>query len=145
MSKVENRPNRNVNRRTPVGRRNILSAVENPGFTRRFVNDELGRVQTFLDAGYRIVNDGSQAGDENVGQASRLGSNSGKPVGGGTQAILMEIPNEYYQEDQAAKQQNIKEKEAGLLNDESGRLPNQDNLYGDGIQIKSNRPRIQAE
>ena len=145
MATPNNRPNRAAKRRTPIGRRNVLKAEEREGYKRRFVNDTDGRVQTFLEAGYTIVSDGTQTGDANVGDASRLGSNSGKPVGGGTNAVLMEIKEDWYKEDQDAKQAHIKDKEAGLLNDETGRAPNQENLYGEGVNIKSNRPKIQAD
>ena len=140
MATAKNRP-----KRTPIGTRSILKAPERKGFKRRFVNDEPGRIQAFLDAGYVIVDQETQMGDKNVGQASQVGSVAQKPVGGGMNAVLMEIPEDYYREDQAAKETRIKDLEQGMLNDAEGNSPDKKNLYGEGVKIKSNRPTIQAE
>lgn len=147
MSRANNRPDRSKAKRTPVGRRNVLVADENPGYKRRWVNDEPGRIQMFEEAGYRIVEGQNQSGQKNVGQASQVGSVARKPVGGGTNAVLMEISDDWYKEDQAAKEAQLKEKEQGLLNDEKGQKPDQSNLYGEGLKIRTNRemPTIQAE
>jgi hypothetical protein len=75
----------------------------------------------FLDAGYAVVE-----GESSIS------------VGNGIKAVLMEIPENFYKDDQAAKEQGIKSKEAGLLNDENGRIP--ENIYGSGIS--TNRPTI---
>lgn len=146
MSRAANRPTRN-SKRTPVGTRNVLVAEDKPGVKRRFVNDEPGRIQMFLDAGYKIVDEKTQMGDNNVGQASQVGSVARKPVGGGKNAVLMEINREWYREDQAAKEAQLKEKEQGLLLDQNGQKPDPKLVYGEGIGIKSNRsmPTIQSE
>ncbi len=137
---------RNRPKRTPVGRRNVLRAEARPGFVRRFVNNNPERVQQLIDAGYVVVKDGSAIDDPNVGTATSMGSQSSKPVGGGKKAILMEIKEEWYREDQQAKQQYVAEKEQGLLNDENGRVPDQKNITGEGISIQSNkRPVIKSQ
>ncbi len=143
MATPSNRPTRSK-KRTPISQRNKLKAEQKDGFKRRFVNEDPDRIQMFLDAGWTLVTDGSKAGDSQVGEARRLGSATGKPVGGGKTAVLMEIPEEYYQEDAAAKEKKIKATEAGLLNNESGRQPTE-GVYGEGIKIKGARPTIQAE
>jgi hypothetical protein len=140
MATAKNRP-----KRTPIGTRSVLKSEENKGFKRRFVNDEPGRIQEFLDAGYKVVDVKTQMGDDNVGQASQVGSVAQKPVGGGMNAVLMEIPEDYYAEDQAAKETRIKELEEGMLNDQNGQTPNSNNLYGEGVKIKPNRPTVQTE
>ena len=145
MSRASKRPNRSETVRTPVGRRNVLVAPSKKGFERRFVNDEPGRVQMFLDAGYTIVNDGSQAGDPNVGVASALGSNTEKPVGGGKNAVLMEIKEDWYKEDQAAKQTRLKQKEKGILRDANKEKLDLSNVYGDGLDIKSDPLAVRTE
>lgn len=138
------------NNRKPIGRRNVLTAPKKPGYSRRFVNaDDKSRIQMFLDAGYTIVNDNksqkTQVGDEDTGNPQLLGSVAGKPVGGGIDAVLMEIPEDWYNEDQAAKETQIKQKEQGLLNDENGQIPDQKNLYGEGVNINANRPSIRSD
>jgi len=140
------RPDRSKPKRTPIGTRNKLTAEARPGFKRRFVNDSPGRIQQFLDAGYTIVNDGTEIGDKNVGTATRVGSNSQKPVGGGTTAVLMEIKDDWYREDQATKQRNIAKKEKSLLNDQEGNsIENNKNVYGDGVKLNSSRPTISVD
>jgi hypothetical protein len=141
---VNTRPVRK-NKRAPIGTRSILTAPEKRNFKRRFVNDEPGRIQAFLDAGYRIVDEETQMGDENVGQASQVGSVAHKPVGGGMNAVLMEIKDDWYQEDQDAKEAQLKEKEQGVLNDEDGNSPDQNHVYGEGVTIKTNRPKVQSQ
>jgi hypothetical protein len=131
------RPNR-----VPVGRRDVLAVPEHlkkPGFKYRFVNDDENRFDSFRQAGWGVVTD-TQVGDENVGQATQLGSVAGKPVGGGKRAVLMAIPSEYWEEDQAAKEAQIKENLGGLLRDDQGRTPDQNPLvYGEGISIKRDK------
>jgi len=137
MSRAENRPTRK-NKRSPIGRRNVLTAEQKKGFVRRYVNDDPGRIQMFLEAGYKVVDEDAQMGEENAGQASQLGSVAQKPVGGGTNAVLMEIKQDWYQEDQAAKEAQLKDKEQGLLLDENGRSPDSKTVYGEGLQISAN-------
>lgn len=139
MTKPRNRPTRK-----PIGHRDVLKADEKKGFTRRFVNDEPGRIQMFLDAGYRIVDEQTSMGTQDVGQASQVGSVAQKPVGGGKTAILMEIKNDWYIEDQLAKEERIKKTEQGILNDENG-VDQSRGLYGEGVSIKHNRPSVQVE
>lgn len=127
------------NKRTPVGQRNVLRAEEKKGFKRRFVNDKDNRIQMFLDAGYTIVQDGSSVADKNVGDSHGTGSVAGKYVGDGTRAILMEIPEEFYKEDLAAKSERIKATEAGLGRNEHGSITDE-GIYGEGIS--TGRPKI---
>lgn len=145
MTRADNRPDRSERKRVPVGSRDVLNAPEREGYKRRFVNDEDGRIQAFLDAGYTIVEGKTQMGDKSAGDASQLGSVARKPVGGGTNAVLMEIKQDWFKEDQDAKEARLKEKEQGLLLDQNGRQPEQANLYGEGISIKHARPAVQSE
>lgn len=131
--------------RTPIGQRNVLTAPKKAGYVRRFVNiDDNGRIDMFKDAGWKIVEECTSIGDANVGSASQLGTVASKPVGGGRKAVLMEIREDWYKEDQAAKDARLKENERGLLKDQNGQVPNQSNLYGEGISIQSNRPVVQS-
>lgn len=133
------------NQRTPIGQRNVLTAPKRDGFVRRYVNiDDNGRIDMFKEAGWKIVDESTCMGDANAGTASQLGTVASKPVGGGRKAVLMEIRDDWYKEDQAAKDARLKENERGLLKDQNGQVPNQSNLYGEGISIQSNRPTVQS-
>jgi len=93
--------------RVPLGTRNVLTAPKRPGYVRRFVNDEPGRIQQFEAAGYSVVKEDVQVGDPKAGKNLKPGSGVSLPVGGGTDAVLMEIKEEFYKEDQKAKQDRI--------------------------------------
>jgi len=97
---------RKTKKRVPLGSRNILTAPKKSGFVRRFVNDKGDRIQTFKDAGWIPVED-TPVGDPKIGRASSIGSMTNPSVGEGQRAILMEIPEKYYQEDYAAAQAEI--------------------------------------
>ncbi len=100
--------------RVPLGTRNVLTFSKRPGYVRRIVNDVDDRIQRFNDAGYEIVHGEETGGDPLAGAASKIGSAVSKPVGGGTMGVLMEIPEEYYNEDQAAKHAEIDKVEASM-------------------------------
>lgn len=105
-------PERRV-RRTPVGQRNVLTvAGKEPGYEYRFVNDSGDRVQEFLDNGWEIVPSKSvRIGDKRLGTATEEGSPATAQVGNGTKAYVLRIKDEWYQEDQAAKQALVKQTE----------------------------------
>lgn len=97
--------------RTPVGQRNILNVKnKDPNFVYRIVNDVDDRVAQFVEAGYELIDDDKvTVGDKRVNQASSLGSKKRVSVGGGTQAVVMRIRREWYDEDQASKLAQVKE------------------------------------
>lgn len=127
-------------KRVPVGTRNKLTAPERPGYVRRFVNDVDGRLSMFEDAGYGAVRVPTQVGDPAAGDSSQVGSVVRKPVGGGVTAVLMEIPKEYYEEDQLAKEQRLKEKEKSLLKEAQSL-----GAEGKGITIQRPKPEVHIE
>ena len=94
-------------KRIPLGTRNILTAPKKNGFVRRFVNDKGDRIQMFKDAGWEVVTGAGEAGDDKLGRATSMGSGTNPHVGGGQRAILMEIPEEIYEQDIAASQAEI--------------------------------------
>ena len=104
---TNNRP-----KRTPLYQRGRLAVTASPGYTQRWVNDEPGRIEAFLEAGYRLV---PKAKDDSVRYAedgSNIGSFTSKVVNKDQRAnskvaYLMEIPDEIYKEDQAAKQRDV--------------------------------------
>lgn len=93
--------------RVPLGTRNVLKPPNRKGFVRRIVNDEPGRIQQFEAAGYRIVQKNIPVADPKIGKGLDPGSITKLSVGGETKAVLMEIKEEYYKEDQKAKQDKI--------------------------------------
>lgn len=108
--------------RVPLGTRNVLTASKRKGFVRRFVNDEPGRVKQYEAAGYSVVTEATPVGDPKVGKGNPVGSAVNIPVGDGKKAVLMEIKEEWYAEDQKAKQDKILMSENDMkrkLNDRS--------------------------
>jgi len=101
-------------KRIPLGTRNVLTAPARRGFVRRFVNDVEDRVQRFRDAGYSVVKGHVQVGDPKAGDDTPMGSVVGKSVGQGTKAVLMEIPEDWYNEDQKDRQDAITQQEQGM-------------------------------
>lgn len=134
-------------KRTPIGRRNVLTVDKrDPNYYYRFVNDVDGRLQMFEEAGYEAVKEPTQVGDPRAGDASQLGSTVRKPVGDGKSAVLMRIPKEYYEEDQAAKEERLRAKEQALLEEAQGEgfyVSEKAGSNAAGLNIK--RPKVQIE
>lgn len=94
-------------KRVLIGTKDILKFPQRPGFVRRIVNDVDDRIKRFEAAGWRVVQETKEGGDTRVGAASQLASPVLRPVGGGTNAVLMELPEELYKEDQLKKQKIV--------------------------------------
>jgi regulator of protease activity HflC (stomatin/prohibitin superfamily) len=96
-------------KRTPIAGRNVLTVNgKEPGYVYRVVNDAGDRIAQFLDAGYELVSaDSVTVGDKRVNQATAEGSKAQVAVGKGDKAFVMRIKDEYYKEDQAAKQAHV--------------------------------------
>lgn len=101
-------------RRSPVGQRNVLTvAGKEAGYEYRFVNDSGDRVQEFLDNGWEIVKSNSvRVGDKRLGNTSTEGTPAKASVGGGMHAYVLRIREDWYKEDQAAKQAQVNATEA---------------------------------
>lgn len=103
-------------RRTPVGTRNKLTVYgKEPGYHYRIVNDvdDGARIQEFLEAGYEFVPAKDvKVGDKRIEATSSEGTNAQVHVGGGQKAFVMRIKQEWYDEDQAAKQRQLDELES---------------------------------
>lgn len=120
--------------RIPVGTRNRLTAPKRPGYVRRWVNNQPGRIQMFEQAGYTQVTDKDydpanpgvvRVGDMVGNRPAPMGSSVIEEVGGGNRAVLMEIRKDWYDEDQEAKSRKLDEMEAQIK-----RRPNKDGFYG---------------
>ena len=117
---------RQARKRIPLGTRNILTAPKRPGFVRRFVNDKGDRIQAFKDAGWAAAEMITEVGDDKAGRATSMGSSAAPSVGGGQRAVLMEIPEKYYDADNKAKQAKIAKVEKEIARNHLG----QDGLEG---------------
>lgn len=107
-------------RRTPInGVRNRLNVRgKEPGYQYRIVNDVDDRIKSFEEMGYEVVTDTSvSVGDKRVAIGSREGSPAKVSVGQGVQAYVMRQKQEWYDEDQKAKQVHVNELEASMKRD----------------------------
>lgn len=106
-------PERRV-RRTPIGRRNVLTiSGKEAGYEYRVVNDVGDRVQEFLDNGWEVVErDSVRVGDKRVGSGTAEGTVAEVSVGQGMKGIVLRIREDWYKEDQEAKQAHVDATEA---------------------------------
>ena len=135
-AQVQSAPTKSTRKqRIPIGTANLMNVPKRPGFKRRWVNDTEGRLSTFTAAGYEHVmtRDVNLTGlTKKAGADSQMGTPVSKQVGGGIKAFLMEQRDEWYKEDQAAKQKSIDELEKGTLK------PDVDGQYGE-VSVKNTR------
>jgi len=115
--------------RKPFGAMTLkLAYPERKGFHRHWFNETTGRIQRAQEAGYEHVIAEGKPVQKVVGTAEG---------GGALNAFLMEIPQEWYDEDMAAQQREIDDKEKAI---KRGELEGQDgdNRYvpSQGISIK---------
>ena len=105
-------------RRSPLAGRNRLSVRnKEDGYIYRIVNSNLDsdpdRVNDLIERGYELVplEKTGPIGDKRVDNSTSPGSGSEFSVGSGTKAVVMRIKKEWYEEDQALKQQQVDEQE----------------------------------
>jgi len=119
-----------------------MNAPTRPGYVRRWVNDDPGRLDAAREGGYEFVAGESKS---EGGATDGIGAKISRVVGtrdGGTPitAYLMEIRKEWYDEDQKAKQAGVNATEEALKrgSDEHG-TPGTDGRYvpKSGISIDS--------
>lgn len=129
--------------RKPIGSRNPLQFEKRTGFHRRVFNDQEDRIAQAEASGYRIVTEKTKGGDDGAGADSQQATPVVRSVGGGLKGVLMEIPEEFYNEDQRKKQEQVDITEADILR--TGTTPDLmrkgqqvmgDGAYGDGLKIK---------
>lgn len=130
-------------KRVPLGvARSKLSVPARQGYVRRWVNDTEGRLLNASNGGYEYATDQSlQIGTQDIDNENRdLGARISRVVdkSTGQKAYLMEIKEEFYQEDQALKAKAIAEKDNLIKN---GKLDDDANRYipdkGRGISIET--------
>jgi hypothetical protein len=106
-------------RRTPLGKRNVLTvAGKEPGYEYRIVNDVGDRIQEFLDNGWELVKKQDvRIGDKRLGPASSEDSTAKASVGRGMTGYVLRIREDWYKEDQAAKQEAVDATESAMKTD----------------------------
>ncbi len=105
--------------RIPVHEQNILTGLHlDKGYTYRWINDLYGRIESFKIAGWEIVEGNTQQTYSGKGQQieTQRGSQMWRVVNNRhdapcKDAVLMRIPTELYNEDQAHKAKKIDEDE----------------------------------
>ena len=119
--------------RVPLHKQKTLTSEDRPGYTRRWVNDAIGRIDAFTKAGWTLVSGDTEKTHAGLAQVeSQLGSDIKRVVNKDANAdcrhaVLMEIPTEWYVTDKLEQQKLIDEKEAAF--DQSG-VHRQTGMYG---------------
>jgi hypothetical protein len=122
------RPDRSKKERVPLGARNRLGFRNlDKRFHYHLINDQDDRLARAQEAGYEFVESDEKMGDTRVAEGTTLGSRVSKPVGNDTTGYLMRIPMKFYNEDQAAKEANLVEKEEDM------QPKTTDGQYGAGV------------
>ena len=117
---VESIPKSNRPKRTPLFKQRTLIADEREGYIRRWVLEKPGRVEAFQKAGWNFVEGNiKDMRDSRAQNASQIGSIVKEVVNPNARdsakdAYLMEISKDWYEEDQLAKRQVIRDREAAL-------------------------------
>ena len=131
------------NQRVGLGvQRAKLTFATRPGYVRRVINDSEGRLQMAQESGYQFVeSNGQSLGDTDIDNVNRdLGARVSRVVDKttGQKAYLMEIKEEFYKEDQAAKAAKLDETDRLIR---KGKLEDGDSRYipdeGRGIHIET--------
>lgn len=132
------------NTRVPLGvARSKLTVAGRTGYVRRWINDYDGRLQNAQDGGYEFVQNEAvkQIGDADIDNENRdMGARVSRVVDKttGQRAYLMEIKEEFYQEDQKTKVKKVEETDRRIR---KGKLEEVDGGYvpdeGRGIQIET--------
>ncbi len=103
--------------RTPIrtGGRNVTTVKgKEPGWHYRIVNDVGDRVDELKERGYEVVTHEVSIGDRRIAGAKGVGSPATLKVGGGITGILMRIPEEFFNEDKAAKAAEVDRTEEAI-------------------------------
>lgn len=109
---THNRP-----KRIPLGSTSKLKAPKREGFYRRFILDQDGRLEAALAAGYTPVTGDIETADPSVNTPAPNGAGSivTAPAGRGRRLVLMELPEEFRQQDVDAKQKQVDEIEKSII------------------------------
>ena len=124
-------------KRVPMAARNRISfSKQEKGYVYRLINDQDDRIKQAQEAGYEFVQGDDRVGDPTASEASQMDSRVSKPVGGGTTGYLMRIKEEFYAEDQQAKEEEIRKSEEAMDPDKQKEAGNYESkTYGDGLKV----------
>lgn len=138
------RRNRRV--RSPIdGRRNILTVKGlAPGMVGRWVDNTPERVDELMDRGYEVVRETVQVGDMAIDSGAKMGAAITKRTGGGKEAVLMQIPEEWYKADQLEKQKVVDEREQATKQEGKDKGPFYGKVETTDI-VPGKRPRVSGE
>ena len=107
-------------KRRPLVRKGVLMAEERPGFIRRWVNEDFGRVESLMEIGWQPVEGrGQDISDSRIQVNTSLGNVVRRVVNRSHEAsaktaILMEIPEELYREIEEARYERNRRTERAL-------------------------------
>lgn len=103
-------------KRTPINKRDILTLKgKEPGYVYRIVNDTGDRIEALKEQGYEMVQASDvRVGDKRINAATPEGSFAQVSVGGGQKAFVMRQKQEWYDEDQDAKQAEVNKLEQSM-------------------------------
>jgi hypothetical protein len=110
------------------GTRDILAiADQDPNYVYRWAADDPqrpGRIERLKEIGYELVTDDVEVGQKAVDRNTKVGSVVTRTGGLGITLVLMRILKEWYDEDQAAKQELVDAREESMRQDvRQGRIP----------------------
>ena len=131
-SRAQNRP-----KRVPLHQQKVLDAHKRPGYVRRWVNETPEAIAAYEAAGYELVSSTEDNSAQRAQTETNLGSSVARkvvnrdPNARTRHAVLMEIKEEYYKEDQAAKQAKVDAVEKSY--DPEKFKNDQDGFYGTGL------------
>lgn len=108
-----------------------LAYAARAGYHRHWFSDLPGRIEQAAEAGYTHVMD-----TEGKKVARVVGIS---PSGGPQTGFLMEIPQEWYDEDMSREQQTVDERDHAIRTGSVGGKPGQDGSYVKSIKITTGR------
>lgn len=113
-----------------------LLAAQRPGFVRRWVNDEKGKLDRRQDQGYTFVGEGAEnepfeATSDDIGsrKSQRVGVTDDKQP---LRAYLMEIPEDFYKQDQQEKARRTAAKAQAASTDPASDSPGSKSYIPEG-------------
>jgi len=108
MARAANTTRKRPTRQSVNGKRDILQVEgKDEDFVYRIVNDVPGRVAEMKERGYELVEDENTKFSSSLDDSTQSGSVKRKYVGKDTEAVLMRIPKEWFEEDKAAKAKHV--------------------------------------
>jgi len=130
---------RDPNRRVPLGvPRSKLQVPKLEGYVLRWINDRGNRLHNAQQGGWQFTNTdevghvGDSATSNNANEGSYVSwpvgtKEDGKPM----RAYLMKIKEEFYREDQAAKQKEVDRTDAAMKSGNTTGETGDDSFYGE--------------